>query len=148
MKHIFIYLILLLLTISKGNAQQLIGTAGAIQNNVSWSIGELVNETATVNNIIIVQGFNPQATGVVSAIEKVVNRSFSFYPNPVVDKLRLTLENNNAYAWKLTDLTGRILKQKSTCIEMEIDMSDMVSGQYILSVLTDQFNQSVMVIKN
>ncbi len=148
MKNIFIYLTLLLLTVGKGNAQQLIGTAGSVQNNVSWSIGELINETATANNITIIQGFNQQAAGVISAIDKVINHSFSYYPNPVVDKLRLTLENINFYTWKLTDLTGRILKQKSSCMEMEIDMSAMARGQYVLTILTDEFNKSVVVIKN
>jgi hypothetical protein len=148
MKNIFTYIIILLLSFNKGYAQQLIGTAGTTQNNVSWSIGELVNETGTTNNLIVVQGFNQQAEGVISAIGKLTNSIFSFYPNPVVEKLRLSMETNNSYAWKLTDLTGRVLKQKTSCIEMEIDMADMAAGQYILSVLTDEFKQSVIVIKN
>lgn len=148
MKSIFTFTIIFLLSLSHGFAQQLISPAGGAQHNVSWSIGELVNESGSANNLSIVQGFNNQAESIISAVNQVMTRNFSYYPNPVVDKLRLTLENNDSYAWKLTDLTGRILKQKSSCIEMEIDMSDMVSGQYILSVLTAEFNQSVIVIKN
>lgn len=148
MKSIYICIIIFVISISRVGAQQLITTAGATQNNVSWSIGELVNESGTVNDVFVIQGFNQQAENVISAVGEVKNRDFSFYPNPVVNKLRLTLENCTSYSWKLTDLTGRVLKQKSLCIEKEIDMSDMAPGQYILSILSDEFKQSVIVIKN
>ena len=137
----------LLLWSGQSFAQQLICTAAQQQNNVSWSIGELITETGTVGNMVITQGFNQQIQDFPSAVSELTVRDFSFYPNPVVDKLMLNFNENNSYSWILTDIVGRTLKSKTSCVDREIDMSEFEAGQYILKVTTDNYRQSVIIIK-
>lgn len=128
-------------------SQEQICTAGMHQNNVSWSIGELVNESGSTGSMLVYQGFNKRSEGIISAVPEVINLNFSFYPNPVVNKLKLNFTDNNSYSWTLTDIVGRVIKTRTSCIDKEIDMSDFDAGQYILKVTADSYNRSVIIIK-
>lgn len=147
MKTIYTCIIILFLSVGHCYSQQLITTAGMQENNVSWSIGELLNDTGSTGNMDVFMGFNQQVEDILSATPQITNKIFSFYPNPVIDKLTLSVSESGAYSWTLTDVTGRTLKSRHSCVEKEIDLSDLVAGQYILRVVTNSFSGSAVIIK-
>lgn len=147
MNRIYTYIILVILSTGMCFSQQLINTASAQQNNVSWSIGEIFTETGTTNDMIVSPGFSYQTSAIISATPEVMSRKINFYPNPVVDKMRVELDNSTPYTWMITDLVGRVLKNKVSCIDTEIDMSEFETGQYILKVVSGNYSHAVVIIK-
>lgn len=148
MKNIFTYIIAIsFLSVGSCFSQQLITTAGMQENNVSWSIGELVNEAGSTGDATIYQGFNMQSDDIFSAVPTFFNQDFKFYPNPVLDKLYLNL-TTKIDSWRITDIVGRVLMSNNSCIDQQIDMSALKSGQYILKIMADGYNKSIIVIKN
>ncbi len=129
-------------------AQQLLSTAGSQQNNVSWSIGDLVAGGATVSGVTVYQGFNAFEIDVNTALSAVEATGISVYPNPVVDKLILNMEANVVFSFSLTDIVGRtILNSANHLGKSEIDLSKYDAGQYILKVFSAQFSKSTIIIK-
>ena len=128
-------------------SQQLISTAGQQQNNVSWSIGELITEGASVSGIMVYQGFNTAVKSGTSGLSDVKISTIVAYPNPVIDKLYLKQTESDLYSYTLTDILGRVLLTKTTDSDQEIDMSQYNTGQYILKVYTNQFSKSTILIK-
>jgi hypothetical protein len=147
MKNIFVFLFVSILSVGMCYSQSTLNVAGTQQNNVSWSIGELLTTTGTTNNTVVYQGFNQQAGDVISSVKQLLNTSYSIYPNPVTDKLNVKIEGNSLYSWTLTDLTGRVVKSRSSCLDMGIDVAELVSGQYILNLTTDGNKISAIIIK-
>lgn len=147
MKNIFIFLIVTVFSVGMCYSQSTLNAAGTQQSNVSWSIGELLSATGTTNNMVVYQGFNQQISGVISSVKQLLNSAYRIYPNPVSDKLNIKFENISSYSWTLTDLTGRVVKSKSSCVDMEIDVTELATGQYILNVITDGNKISAIIIK-
>jgi len=147
MNKIFACILILLLSFTQGYSQQLINTAGAQQNNVSWSIGEVVTESGIVEGLRINQGFNGSENIIPTGISDVETFTIQPYPNPVIDKLFLKFTNGNTYSYILTDIVGRILLNKSVNSDQEIDLSHYASGQYILKVNSNKLSKSTIIIK-
>jgi hypothetical protein len=74
--------------------------------------------------------------------------NFTIYPNPVGDMLSLTVNSNNLGSpFCLSDPLGRIiLNGELTSVNFSINISDLPSGMYILTVGTDN-PQSIKVVK-
>jgi hypothetical protein len=112
------------------------------------------NDTLTVSNITL--GNNNQLfrcivsngtcsdtsnTAVLSVIPTGLNEvgsstSYSIYPNPVTDilKLKTTASNING-VYRIIDLTGRVISNGNISSEStQIDMSQFVAGIYLLSI--------------
>ncbi|MDP4240014.1 MAG: T9SS type A sorting domain-containing protein [Bacteroidota bacterium] len=147
MNKIFTCLLILLLSVTQGYSQQLITTAGAQQNNVSWSIGEMVTESGSVAGLMINQGFNGFENIIRTGISAVEIFTVQTYPNPVIDKLFLKFTDGNTYSYILTDIVGRVLLNKSVHLDQEIDLSHYDAGQYILKVNSNRFSKSTIIIK-
>jgi len=128
-------------------SQQLISTAGQQQNNVSWSIGEIVTAGGTTSQFIIYQGFNSLESSVLSGLSDVAPSTLSVYPNPVVNELYLKKVDFGTYSYTLIDVVGSVLLNKIADSDQTIDMSHYSPGQYILKVTSNQFSKSTIIIK-
>jgi len=138
---------ILVLSAVQGYSQQLISTAGQQQNNVSWSIGELITEGSAVSGLKVFQGFNSPDIGIPNGLSDVTFSSIVAYPNPVIDKLFLKKTEGGSFSFTLTDVLGRVLLTKTVDTDQEIDLSHFDAGQYILKVYTNQFSKSTILIK-
>ena len=139
--------IILLFSAAQGYSQQLISTAGQQQNNVSWSIGELITEENAVSGLIVYQGFNSPDVKTPNGLSDVTMSAIVAYPNPVIDKLFIKKAESGSFTYTLTDLVGRVLLTKTVDSDQEIDLSHYDAGQYILQLFTNQFSKSTILIK-
>ena len=74
--------------------------------------------------------------------------NFSFYPNPVNNVLNISVKNemtiNNL---SITDLNGRVVSSSSSVIN-SIDVSDLSSGVYLISIETNEGKGTAKFVKN
>ena len=113
MNKIFTCLSIFLFSFTHGYSQQLFTTAGTQQNNVSWSIGEIVTESGTMSGVTISQGFNSYLNLLPTGISDITSSIIKAYPNPVIDKLFLKFTDGNSYSYTITDIVGRVLLNKT-----------------------------------
>jgi hypothetical protein len=147
MNKIITCITILVLSAGQSYSQQLISTAGQQQNNVSWSIGEMITDGGSVSGKKIYQGFNSPDIIAYTGLADVSMSSIVAYPNPVIDKLFLKKTESGSFSFTLTDLVGRVLLTKTVDTDQEIDLSHFDAGQYILKVYTNQFSKSTILIK-
>lgn len=78
-----------------------------------------------------------------------INKSlFSIYPNPVDEKLYIKSENSfeNAESIVIYDLNGRIIKSYEKFYD-ELDVTDLLSGVYVLTFITKNSDHSFKFVK-
>lgn len=76
--------------------------------------------------------------------------NFSLAPNPVSNDFTIQSKNQLINAVQVTDINGRIVKNNSfeTVAYATIDISDLKSGIYFVSVQTDASTGTTKIIKN
>jgi hypothetical protein len=75
--------------------------------------------------------------GVLATAETNV-KSFSIYPNPSHDIVNILLKNSSQKAdYKLFDASGRLIKEGSFKGETKIRVSDLINGNYIISIVLE-----------
>ena len=86
--------------------------------------------------------FNYQ--GSKAGLSEIETNSILIYPNPVNDKISISIGKNQNSEVVITDITGKVVVSKtSTESEITIDVTDLMSGQYIVSVK----NESSIITK-
>ena len=76
--------------------------------------------------------FTPSTTAATEEFNKI---QFRIYPNPVVESLRISLENMDLTDYVITDLTGKIIRKgKFTDLENTVDVTDVNSGMYFIKI--------------
>ena len=77
--------------------------------------------------------------------------SFDVYPNPASEKLQITSElvGSQYAAINIVDMMGRTVYNNSWQLEkeMSLDISSLTSGQYVLSIITEQGRGSKIFVK-
>ncbi|MCF8359775.1 MAG: T9SS type A sorting domain-containing protein [Prolixibacteraceae bacterium] len=156
MKSILI-IFALMLTGTKGSAQQVIASSGNSGNTsdytVNWTIGEPVIEIFTGSNLILTQGMHQTKLRVTSVDEITIpGLEISVYPNPVDFLLKLKVDyiDDTPLNYRLHDPNGRIMLHK----EMErtaeqIDMQIFPPGAYVLCVFPEdnQWQKTFNIVK-
>lgn len=76
--------------------------------------------------------------------------NFSLSPNPVSNDFTIQSKNQLINAVQVTDINGRIVKNNSfeTVANATVDISDLKSGIYFVSVQTDSSRGTTKIIKN
>ena len=165
MKHhqLKIILILLLFGIKGLYAQEAIlisgGEASDERGTVSYSIGQVVYNTATGTNGSATEGVqHPYEIYVITGIEDELGISLmvSAYPNPTTNFLTLKVDNceTSKLSYYLYDFNGKLIENKKVrANEMRISMSKLVSETYILKVIERNRNiskeiKTFKIIKN
>ena len=71
------------------------------------------------------------------------------YPNPVVDGLELVLPETGNYTVEVYDLMGRIIDNKTfeNKQTMQLDLSHLAKGNYILNVINSERTSQIKIIK-
>lgn len=131
------------------------GNALGSGGSVSYSVGQVVYTTNTGTKGSVAQGVQQAyEISVVTGIEeaKGISLNVSAYPNPTSNYLTVKVEKYETANLKyyLFDINGRLLQTvKSTGIETQITMSNLVPATYFVKVISN--NQSIKefkIIKN
>ena len=78
------------------------------------------------------------------------NPSIAVYPNPVSDILRIAIQDVTEYAhWKVLDMvTGEvIINGELINANNSVDVSELVTGAYLISVTSGQSHKATKFIK-
>lgn len=81
------------------------------------------------------------------------NKYLNVYPNPTKNMLNITLtesNENHTYAWKVMDVKGSVIIENNTnndLNELQIDVSNLSTGNYFLQVKTVKGNETVQFSK-
>ena len=145
----------------------------ASRENVFWTIGETVTtgampagetgngfatrcgSTGTNNgcarNFAVANNFQMtvRASGTLST-EDFVSSKFSISPNPVKSMLSISnAENININSIAIADLNGRVIKEAkySNVSNLEVDLSELSSGMYIMNINSDQGVATKKIVK-
>jgi len=140
--------------------QNVIGSAGGYDttNNVkvSWTVGEVVTETATDGNNTLTQGFH-QTKLTITQIEEQLVRSEDFslniYPNPAVSyvNVEITAESIKGLKYELNDNNGKLLLKNKFNSKLEkIDFTIYQPSIYYLRIYNEKgtFSDTYRIIKD
>lgn len=145
MKKIFILTTTVLaFFISNAQEQEVISSAGEHYSNgsvqISWTIGEIVTETATDGNIIATQGFHQTNLTVTKIEEEYLNNvdaSVNIFPNPTSELATINLTDVDIadFFFELNDNKGKtILKKKFESESEVIDFSQYAASIYYIRI--------------
>ena len=140
----------LLFTAGAASAQTAVATAGGEAGTVSYTVGQPFVETAQSDAGSLAPGVQQAYT--ITTVEVGVgdvaaNIALSAYPNPVADRLTLSVaDTDKALRYTLTDNSGRTLATSEIADAItEIDMANLVPAVYFLRV--DDGNVMVRTFK-
>lgn len=72
----------------------------------------------------------------LSTSEHIVNHKLALYPNPVIDILNVSVENQTISSIEIYDNSGKLLLQNKG--KQEINLSKLPSGMYFLKISTQE----------
>ena len=153
MKTLLLFFIIIFSGITV-TAQEVVASSGGSASitgyKVDWTLGEPVIETLPGSVNILTQGMH-QTKLTVTGLEELIipGLEIRVYPNPTSDLLIIEViqTGNYSFRYELFDITGRkmAMNKMNSNIE-EIDMSNFVSGFYLLNVLNSD-SEHVKVCK-
>ena len=73
-------------------------------------------------------------------------KDFRVFPNPVKDVLNIASTNKKIFALSVYGMDGRLVKQKGGEID-KINVSNLASGQYMLSIQTEKGTESHLFLR-
>jgi hypothetical protein len=155
MKKLTFFIIFLVIIIHSQFAQELISSSGeSIKNSdvqVDYSIGEIMIDTYSGDEIIITQGLHQPVITITDITDnKIKNMDIKLYPNPTSSILNIELNDiQKEKYYSLTDINGKLLfKDKILNMTESLDISNLLSGVYILKLTTNaQIIKSYKIIK-
>lgn len=140
----------LLFTAGAASAQTAVATAGGEAGTVSYTVGQPFVETAQSDAGSLAPGVQQAYT--ITTVEVGVggvaaNIALSAYPNPVADRLTLSVaDTDKALRYTLTDNNGQTLATSEIAdAQTQIDMANLVPAVYFLRV--DDGNVMVRTFK-
>lgn len=78
-----------------------------------------------------------------------LNNNFKVFPNPAFNTLTISSNEINSYNLVATDISGKIVMQKSISgLENTIDISSLSSGAYFFNLTSENKTETVKIIKN
>ena len=107
---------------------------------VVWTITDVANNETQCS-------FDVQVNAFVG-IETLQQKGISIYPNPTNGIINFEFANNNIQQIIISDLTGKTIIEKVNIQQNEmIDLSNFVSGIYIISIQTDNEIFTTKIVK-
>ncbi|MDT0559680.1 M28 family peptidase [Ichthyenterobacterium sp. W332] len=80
--------------------------------------------------------------------EDFESRSFSIFPNPVVDVLNIESNINSELSFKIYDVSGKVVMQFYSENKLtKVDISELANGVYFLNVTTPDKTESFRFVK-
>ena len=123
--------------------------------NLSWSLGEIVTETFSSNDIFLTQGFQ-QPDDFSTSIKTLKKESLSIqvYPNPSSTHFFIELPKSkyqsNKYKVHIYDAHGKIIMVKTIDQQLNnIDMQNWLSGIYFIKItnIDSEVNKTIVLQK-
>lgn len=120
---------------------------GAFQNadmTMSFVMGETAvgsKSDESEEGVVVLQGFqHPSIVLLGTAIEDIYIESIRIYPNPVAEQVFLDFPTEvfPEVQYSIIDVKGQVLENGSAQTDQAIDVSDFVSGIYLLSLQTSK----------
>lgn len=146
MKNKFILILTLGIVINSfsQNVNNKINSGGISNNNINYEVG-LINVVLVYEEIEIIN--NDSLTQEENNISNPNNSNkFNYYPNQVIDKLFLKMNNNflNNYVEVYNEL-GQLLINKFVN-EESIDLSTLTTGMYLI-IIKDENTKPFKILK-
>lgn len=156
MKNLLFFILFVLFSIYRIQAQELISSSGAFfsngQGSIAWSMGEAIIETASDGTDTLTQGFHQSCFRFVSIDENnIPNLNVQVFPNP--SHAHFTLEvNASDYSetyYEIYSMEGKLLQKQSISEEhTTINMEQYAKASYILCVYKGNIKtKSIQIIK-
>lgn len=135
--------------------QDLMATGGDIKGiggSVSYSIGQVVNNSLKGSNNYIIQGVQQpyEISNSIGINETSISIELSVYPNPTSNVLVLSISHIDELTYQLTDMNGTVLQEsKISSNKSQINMEPFKPAIYFLVVSNNyQIVKSLKIIKN
>jgi uncharacterized repeat protein (TIGR01451 family) len=115
-----------------------------LKPRAGYAVGDIIPNTASIyfdfNPPIITNTFNTEFVAQLG-INDFENGDFVFYPNPVADRVTISVKNNGSVASiAVYDILGKLIvseKPTSAASTHTIDLSSLSKGVYLLEVTSD-----------
>ncbi len=142
---VFLLIFLSMTTEAQRLSRSVIGTTGSINEQLSYTVGESVIETATSPTIVLSQGFQQPDRLIGTFVNPFgENTSFSLYPNPTRSTLILEVDTSRPFSLVVAfiDARGReVLQRQNLAVEgasqMQVDVRGLASGSYTMMLLLE-----------
>lgn len=113
-------------------------------HSVSWTLGELAIETFEQSEVILQQGFQFHETSETNSIDNSISTNYSFYPNPVLDKLKIKFGNSSTFSGELHiyDLVGNLMvkQQIYQAVEATVNLENFPPSAYLIQLFDAKYN--------
>jgi hypothetical protein len=138
------------------------GTAVSTNNGVTWTTVESAIAQRGVNAFI-----NPTTgwcggysadpftdgiykfSGALANVDFSKNNFLKVYPNPANNNITVSVNNVDSYKLKMIDMLGKVIFEKQySGMENTIDISNLNSGAYFLTFISDDKSETTKIIKN
>ncbi len=107
-----------------------------------------LNTTASSTHALVIDNFSVTQT---LKNTEFIESKFSVSPNPANDFVTISnSENISVNSISMTDLNGRVVKQNSysNVSEVQVNISDLASGVYMMNIKSDKGSVTKKIIKN
>ncbi|MBN2272954.1 MAG: T9SS type A sorting domain-containing protein [Bacteroidales bacterium] len=145
-KPIFLYLLLLLFPLSvlaQEVTPEVIASSGdtykTANNQISWTLGEVVIETYIAGSSVLTQGF--QQPGIMVEVgysDPVMQLQMNVYPVPATSYVTVEFQDTGeSLSVELYNMQGgRVHAQPVNSQRLQIDLNALPAAEYILKIVT------------
>jgi hypothetical protein len=151
MKNLFLIVTVFIFSF-KLSAQQtgpeVVASGGDYQENggikLSWTLGEIVTETAENQDVILTQGFQQSDFNLTSVEERISSEiNVSIFPNPAKDYVLVDIKSKEKRKFNifLIDVNGSVVKQqKVESLEnrIQINISEFSNSLYFIKLIDEE----------
>ncbi len=74
----------------------------------------------------------------LSSLSETDKFEFQIFPNPVIEKLQITIENSGNYNFSIFNINGEVLRKGILQNQIEIDLENFKSGIYLVRITNKQ----------
>ena len=121
-----------------------------VQNNVAFipTVTSIYTATGTdANGCVGTASVEITVSDCASILEQTI--SANIYPNPAQNNVNIELSNALDGTIELLDLTGKVLEsQKVLGTSIDLDLSELSNGTYIIRITSPTFNYQSRIVKN
>ena len=130
------------------------------QAGAGWFIDDvkLTDAVMLKNNVTVLYGTDGQnfasvttrieGEDIVTNVSALALSGLTVYPNPVKDRLFIRTQNQETYRYRLFTITGKELLSDEAQSSTYINIQDLASGVYMLTIERDGRQANFKVIKN
>lgn len=136
---------------TKAYAQEVLATAGesfqTSSSQISFTVGQLMNETVSNNTILVTQGFHQTFDEAVAVLDVPdLALAIQVYPNPSYDFLKIVSEDDQEIHYTLYNLLGLKIANGKFHNNTQLAIERFAKGHYQL-LLTNPQQQLLQTFK-